>query len=84
MLKTRALVAVIALPILLVIVLIGGWLFAGFVFAALLVGGDEYMRLMRQGNFHPPEWLIAALIALPVGAHGSNTPTGANRVLRCC
>ncbi|MBN1563238.1 MAG: phosphatidate cytidylyltransferase [Anaerolineae bacterium] len=68
MLKTRALVAVVALPILLVMVLIGGWLFAGFVFVALLIGGDEYMRLVRQGNYHPPEWLIMALIALPVGA----------------
>lgn len=68
MLKTRALVAVVALPILLVVVLIGGWLFAGFVFIALLIGSDEYMRLVRQGNFHPPQWLIIALIALPVGA----------------
>jgi phosphatidate cytidylyltransferase len=68
MLKTRALVAGIALPILLVIVLIGGWVFAGFVFVALLIGGDEYMRLVRQGTYHPPAWLIMALIALPVGA----------------
>ena len=68
MLKTRALVAVIALPILLAVVLIGGWLFAGFVFVALIIGGDEYMRLVRQGNYSPPAWLIMALIALPVGA----------------
>ncbi len=68
MLKTRALVAVIALPILIVVVVIGGWLFAVLVLVALLLGGDEYVRLLRQGNFNPPEWLVLALIALPWGA----------------
>lgn len=68
MLKTRALVAVIALPILIAVVVIGGWLFAALVLVALLIGGDEYVRLLRQGNFNPPEWLVLAFIALPWGA----------------
>jgi phosphatidate cytidylyltransferase len=68
MLKTRALVAVIGLPILIAVVVIGGWLFAALVLVALLIGGDEYVRLLRQGNFHPPEGLVWALIALPLGA----------------
>jgi phosphatidate cytidylyltransferase len=68
MLKTRALVAAIALPILIAVILVGGWAFAILVLGALLVGGDEYVRLLRQGQYHPPEWLVMALIALPVSA----------------
>ncbi|MBN1967643.1 MAG: phosphatidate cytidylyltransferase, partial [Anaerolineae bacterium] len=64
MLKTRALVAVIALPILLVVILAGGWWFALLVFGALLLAGDEYTRLLRQGDLHPPEWLVLGLITL--------------------
>jgi phosphatidate cytidylyltransferase len=68
MLKTRALVAAVALPILIVVIVIGGWLFAILVLGALLIGGDEYVRLLRQGHYEPPEWLVWALIALPLGA----------------
>jgi phosphatidate cytidylyltransferase len=69
MLKTRALVAVIALPILIAVIWIGGGLFAVVVLAAMLLGGDEYVRLLRQsGQYTPPEWLVLALIALPLGA----------------
>jgi phosphatidate cytidylyltransferase len=68
MLKTRALVAAVALPILLAVVLVGGWLFAGFVGGALLIAGDEYVRLLRQGEYQPPEWLVLLLITLLIGA----------------
>lgn len=68
MLKTRVLVGVIGLPILLAVMVVGGWLFALVVFGALLLAGDEYVRLLRQGEYTPPEWLVLALIALPVGA----------------
>ena len=54
MLKTRVLVAVIALPILIAVIVIGGWLFAILVLGALLLGGDEYVRLLRQGTYRPP------------------------------
>lgn len=80
MLKTRFLVALVALPLLIVVVLIGGWAFAILVFAALVLGGHEYISLLRHkpasGSaasgpdhaFGPPEWLTMALIALVVGA----------------
>ncbi|NLF74351.1 MAG: phosphatidate cytidylyltransferase, partial [Chloroflexi bacterium] len=68
MLKTRALVALVALPILVVLVVLGGWWFALFVLAALLLAGDEYVRLLRQGDHRPPGWLVLALIALAWGA----------------
>jgi phosphatidate cytidylyltransferase len=68
MLKTRVLVGIIALPILLVVILVGEWLFALVVLGALLLAGDEYTRLLKQGAFAPPEWLILALIGLLAAA----------------
>jgi len=68
MLRTRALVAAVAIPLLVAVSLIGGWVFALTVAAALLLAGDEYARLLRQGAFRPPEWLILALILLPLAA----------------
>jgi phosphatidate cytidylyltransferase len=67
MLKTRVLVGAIALPILFALILIGGWVFALVVLAALLIGGDEYVRLLRQGSYNAPEWLVLGLIVLAVG-----------------
>lgn len=68
MLKTRVLTAIVALPVLIATIVIGGWLFAGVVLAALLIGGLEYVHLLRQGNYRVPTWLVLALIALPVAA----------------
>ncbi len=66
MLKTRVLTAVVALPPLIAAIVIGGWVFAGVVLAALLIGGLEYVHLLRQRDYHAPVWLVLALIALPV------------------
>jgi len=74
MLKTRALVAVVGLPILIAVIAVGGWLFALVVTAALLLGGREYVHLLRQGSYHPPEWLVLALIALPLLATWADHP----------
>jgi phosphatidate cytidylyltransferase len=67
MLKTRVIVGAIALPILFIVIMVGGWVFALFILAALLLGGDEYVRLLRQGSYNAPEWLVLGLIALAVG-----------------
>lgn len=67
MLKTRFLVAIIALPILGVVTVIGGWLFALVVLAALLVGGWEYGQLVGKTGAHLPPLLTYGLIALAVG-----------------
>ncbi|MBN2305967.1 MAG: phosphatidate cytidylyltransferase [Anaerolineae bacterium] len=64
MLKTRALVAVVALPVLIVVVWTGGWVFSLVVLAALLIGADEYVRLWRRRAYCPPGWLVLGLIAL--------------------
>ncbi len=64
MLKTRALVAVVALPILIAITLVGGWLFALVILGVLLVGGWEYAGLFKHAALVPPLWLIAGLVGL--------------------
>jgi phosphatidate cytidylyltransferase len=75
MLKTRVMVAAIALPVLVAVILLGGWAFAGLVFAALMLAGIEYARLLRQGDYRPPEWLVLALIALALGAVWFDRPS---------
>uniref|UniRef100_UPI002BE998C8 phosphatidate cytidylyltransferase n=1 Tax=Aggregatilinea sp. TaxID=2806333 RepID=UPI002BE998C8 len=50
-----------------VVTVIGGWLFAVLVLAALLVGGWEYVQLMRKTGVHVPPSLTYGLIALAVG-----------------
>lgn len=67
MLRTRVLTAVVALPILIALVWLGGWAFALLVSGALLIAGWEYVHLLRQGGYSPPLWLTWALIALAVG-----------------
>jgi phosphatidate cytidylyltransferase len=68
MLKTRILVAVVALPIMVGVTAVGGWLFAAAILGVLLLGGDEYVRLLRQGDYQLPAWLVLALVGLPVAA----------------
>ncbi len=68
MLKTRVLVAVVALPILLAVILLGGWAFSLLVLAVLVIGGIEYIRLFRQGSYCPPQWITLALVGLAWGA----------------
>lgn len=67
MLRTRALVAAVALPILFVLTLVGGWVFALTLLAALLIGGWEYITLMRQTSPNLPQPITYGLIALSVG-----------------
>ncbi|NLE49894.1 MAG: phosphatidate cytidylyltransferase, partial [Chloroflexi bacterium] len=64
MLRTRVLVAAVALPVLTAVILIGGWLFALFVLAALLLAAWEYVTLWRKGHQTPALWLVAALVVL--------------------
>ncbi|WP_119065212.1 phosphatidate cytidylyltransferase [Aggregatilinea lenta] len=67
MLRTRFLVALVALPILGVVTVIGGALFALVVVAALLLGGWEYVQLMRMTGVRVPPSLTYGLIVLAVG-----------------
>lgn len=66
MLKTRFLTALLALPVLILVIVIGGWLFAGFLTLVLIIGGWEYVNLLRKTDYHPPQWLVWALVLLPL------------------
>lgn len=68
MLRTRFLTALVALPVLVLTTLAGGWLFALAILALLAIGGWEYVALLQHERHHPPLALIWALIALPYGA----------------
>ncbi len=68
MLKTRALVAVVALPVLIAVIVVGGVPFALVVMGALVIGADEYVRLWHHRDYRPPLWLVVALIGLALGA----------------
>lgn len=74
MLRTRVLVAAVALPVLTVIVLIGGWVFSLFVLAVLLLAGWEYVTLWRKGQQTPAPWLVVGLIALGWAAFWFDEP----------
>jgi len=68
MLKTRVLVAVIALPILVAIIALGSWAFALLVLAVLVLAEYEYTRLWHLGGYHPPELLSITLILVALGS----------------
>lgn len=80
MLKTRVIVALIALPILVALILSGDWVFAIGVTIALLLAGDEYVRLLRQGGYRPSEVIVLGMILLPLAVtwfeHPSATEPG--------
>jgi len=65
MLKKRLLVVIIALPMLIAVIVIGGWLFTLVLTAALGVAAWEFWRLFRSGGFSPSGFvLIGGVIAL--------------------
>lgn len=64
MLRTRVLVAAVALPVLIALIVIGGWPFALFVLLVLVVAGWEYLNLWHKGHENPPSWMVYGLIAL--------------------
>ncbi len=66
MLRTRFFTALLAFPVLMSIIVIGEWLFAGFLALVLLVAGWEYVHLLRKSAYHPPQWLVWALTVLPL------------------
>jgi phosphatidate cytidylyltransferase len=60
MLRQRALVAVVLIPIGIVFIYFGGWAFAAMVAVILGLAAWEYGRLFRAGDFEPADVLIIA------------------------
>jgi phosphatidate cytidylyltransferase len=70
MLRDRALVALILLPIGLFLVYLGGWYYLGVMLFMVGVAAWEYGSLFRAGEFRPARFLmVAVVIALMVGRY---------------
>lgn len=68
MLKTRVLVAIILLPIGIVVIYLGGWIFAAFIALILGLAAWEFAQLFRKGSFQPATAImIAGAVALAIG-----------------
>ncbi len=64
MLKTRVITALVALPLVIGVIWLGGiWFFAG-VMGIALVAGWEFNRMMQAGGYRPTLFIILALILL--------------------
>jgi phosphatidate cytidylyltransferase len=71
MLRTRLLTVVVLMPIIAVLLIIGGWVYAVGVALALAVGGIEFVSLMRKGSYRPFGVILVATIALIVLAQAA-------------
>jgi len=63
MLLTRALSALALAPLVIVLIVIGGWALSGALLIVLGIAAWEYVRLMERGNFRPAWGIALALIA---------------------
>ncbi len=82
-LRPRLLVVILGIPALVWITWLGGWAYALFVAAVVLVGLREYLALLRKGNLTPrpiPTYLAAIILLIIYASHagvlGERTPPG--------
>ncbi|HMN29621.1 MAG TPA: phosphatidate cytidylyltransferase [Caldilineaceae bacterium] len=66
--KTRILVGLIGLPLIIALVWFGGLPFLVLLLAAAIAGGIELFSLLSRGGYHPQQWLGLLWIAALVGA----------------
>lgn len=62
MFLTRALVGLILVPIVIGLIVIGGWLFELLLILALSAAAIEFVQMMRQDGFEPPLFFTLILI----------------------
>ncbi len=62
MLKTRVISAVVLLPIVLVILYLGGWPYEALVGLATVLAGYEYVQMLARRGYELHTWLVMALI----------------------
>lgn len=71
MLRQRLLVSIVIIPLLVGMVSLGGWFFAGWIALMLGYAAWEYWRMFSAGNFHPsPAILIAGAVSLAIARKG--------------
>ena len=66
MLSQRVKAALVFVPLVLILIYIGGWLFNLFILAILLVGAYEYVRLFKLAGQQPALVIVLAGVALIV------------------
>jgi phosphatidate cytidylyltransferase len=66
MLRQRLLTVVVLMPIIAVLLILGGWPYAFGVALTLAIGGIEFVSLMRKGNYRPYGLILVAAIVLMV------------------
>jgi phosphatidate cytidylyltransferase len=64
MLRTRTLVGIVGLPIIVTVVMIGGFLFEGALTLLLALGVWELARFSRAEGFQPVRWVALILLAV--------------------
>ncbi|MCC7206770.1 MAG: phosphatidate cytidylyltransferase [Anaerolineae bacterium] len=64
MLQARFVSALVLLPLVVVLVIVGGWVYALAVILFLTIGGHEYVGAMRAGGYHPYHRLLMLTIVL--------------------
>ena len=68
MLRQRAIVAAILLPIGLALIYVGGWAYAALICLILGLAGWEYARIFKTGDYQPADVLvIAGAVSLALG-----------------
>jgi phosphatidate cytidylyltransferase len=63
MLVTRVLSALVLVPIVIILILVGGWVFAGGLAVVLGLAAREYVQMMQLGGFQPTWGILLVLIA---------------------
>ena len=70
MLRTRAIVTLIGVPVVFALIYVGGWLFFAAVALIILFGVYEYCVINSHLGWHLPQWLLMACILLLLLTNG--------------
>lgn len=69
MLSQRVKAALVFVPLVLILIYVGGWAFNVFILALLLVGAYEYARLFEKAGFRPSQGVLLVGVALFIVQH---------------
>lgn len=75
MLRTRLLSAAVFIPLAVVLLILGGWVYAVAVGIVLAICGFEYVAMMRRGGYQPYQRTMVFVMALIVGIQGAGLTT---------
>ncbi len=64
MLVQRLIVTIIIVPLALVIIYFGGWIYQGTIIVLLALAAWEYLKLLRKVNLEPASWIVLGGVIL--------------------